>query len=168
MPKEGSKMPKETFFTAISRWRVVSRRALVYAFPHARLAAHDDEFAVLCPITERRHSACRETTLQREIAVKNVSLGIFDPSLGIFDPARMPTKPDFLGGFPPKPRSVLRNRQGITRLSAVSSRARVGCISPFLPPRPLCFGFVRRLRIEQRNQGPSANRVRNHSRSLWL
>jgi hypothetical protein len=24
----GSKMPKETFFTAISRWRVVSRRAL--------------------------------------------------------------------------------------------------------------------------------------------
>ena len=28
MPKEGSKMPKETFFTAISRWRVVSRRAL--------------------------------------------------------------------------------------------------------------------------------------------
>jgi len=28
MPQEGSKMPKETFFTAISRWRVVSRRAL--------------------------------------------------------------------------------------------------------------------------------------------
>src|SRR6516162_1299694 len=28
MPKEWSKMPKETFFTAISRWRVVSRRAL--------------------------------------------------------------------------------------------------------------------------------------------
>ena len=24
----GSKMPKETFFTAISRWRVVARRAL--------------------------------------------------------------------------------------------------------------------------------------------
>src|SRR5215469_2502739 len=28
MPKEESKMPKEAFFTAISRWRVVSRRAL--------------------------------------------------------------------------------------------------------------------------------------------
>jgi hypothetical protein len=28
MPKEGSKMPTETFFTAISRWRVVLRRAL--------------------------------------------------------------------------------------------------------------------------------------------
>ena len=28
MPEEGSKMPKEAFFTAISRWRVVSRRAL--------------------------------------------------------------------------------------------------------------------------------------------
>src|SRR5215469_14094119 len=35
----------------------------------------------------------------------------------------MPTKPRFLGGFPPKPRSVLRNRQGIPRLSGVSSRA---------------------------------------------
>src|SRR5215469_9968629 len=68
-----------------------------------RLAAHDDEFAVLCPITKRRHSACRETTLQREIAVKNVSLGIFDPSLGIFDPARCRRNPDFWGGFPPKP-----------------------------------------------------------------
>jgi len=28
----GSKMPKETFFTAISRWRVVSRRALDAGF----------------------------------------------------------------------------------------------------------------------------------------
>src|SRR5215471_18466244 len=35
----------------------------------------------------------------------------------------MPTKPRFLGGFPPKPRPVLRNRQGIPRLSQVSSRA---------------------------------------------
>src|SRR5215467_7141279 len=58
-------------------------------------------------------SARRETTLQREIAVKNVSLGIFDP-------ARCRRNPDFLGGFPPKPRSVLRNRQGIPRLSGVS------------------------------------------------
>ena len=71
-------------------------------------------------------SARRETTLQREIAVKNVSLGIFDPSLGIFDPARCRRNPDFLGGFPPKPRSVLRNRQGIPRLSGVSSRAHEG------------------------------------------
>src|SRR5262249_42732255 len=63
-----------------------------------------------------RHRARRETTLQREIAVKNVSLGIFDP-------ARCRRNPDFLGGFPPKPRSVLRNRQGIPRLSRVSSRA---------------------------------------------
>jgi len=55
--------------------------------------------------------------------VKNLSLGIFDPSLGIFDPARRRRNPDFLGGFPPKPRSVLRNRQGIPRLSGVSSRA---------------------------------------------
>src|SRR5215469_13924999 len=61
-------------------------------------------------------SARRETTLQREIAVKNVSLGIFDP-------ARCRRNPDFLGGFPPKPRSVLRNRRGIPRLSRVSSRA---------------------------------------------
>src|SRR5215813_8898886 len=69
-------------------------------------------------------SARRETTLQRGIAVKNVSFGIFDPSLGIFDPARCRPNPDFWGGFPPKPRSVLRNRQGIPRLSGVSSRAR--------------------------------------------
>jgi len=54
-----------------------------------------------------------------QIAVKNVSLGIFDP-------ARCPRNPDFLGGFPPKPRSVLRNRQGIPRLSGVSSRAHEG------------------------------------------
>src|SRR5215468_5454015 len=64
-------------------------------------------------------SARRETTLQREIAVKNVSLGIFDP-------ARCRRNPDFWGGFPPKPRSVLRNRQGIPRLSGVSSRAHEG------------------------------------------
>src|SRR6516162_9153173 len=37
-----------------------------------------------------------------------------------------PFNPDFLGGFPPKPRSVLRNRQGILRLSGVSSCAREG------------------------------------------
>src|SRR5262249_33011280 len=59
----------------------------------------------------------------REIAVKNVCLGIFDPSSGIFYPARCRRNPDFWGGFPPKPRSVLRNRQGIPRLSGVSSRA---------------------------------------------
>src|SRR5215472_10696857 len=64
-------------------------------------------------------SARRATTLQREIAVKNVSLGIFDP-------ARCPRNPDFWGGFPPKPRSALRNRQGIPRLSGVSSRAHEG------------------------------------------
>src|SRR5262249_2741309 len=73
------------------------------------------------PAKNPRHRARRETTLQREIAVKNVSLGIFDPSLGIFDPARCRRNRDFLGGFPPKPRSVLRNRQGILRLSRVSS-----------------------------------------------
>jgi hypothetical protein len=61
----------------------------------------------------------RETTLQWEIAVKNVSLGIFDP-------ARCQRNPDFLGGFPPKPRSVLRNRQGTPRLSGISSRAHEG------------------------------------------
>src|SRR5215472_16871273 len=70
-----------------------------------------------------------DADLQRESAVKDVSLGIFDPSVGIFDPARCRRNPDFLGGFRPKPRSVLRNRQGTPRLSRVSSRARVGCIS---------------------------------------
>ena len=40
-------------------------------------------------------SARRETTLQREIAVKNVSLGIFDPSLGIFDPQDADETPIF-------------------------------------------------------------------------
>src|SRR5262244_1523720 len=43
-----------------------------------------------------------------------------------FDPARCRRNRDFLGGFPPKPRSVLRNRQGIPRLSGVSSRAHEG------------------------------------------
>src|SRR5215471_20134260 len=38
----------------------------------------------------------------------------------------MPTKPRFISGFPPKPRSLLRNRQGIPRLSGVSSRAHEG------------------------------------------
>src|SRR5215472_738699 len=71
------------------------------------------------PAKNPRHRARRETTLQREIAVKNVSLGIFDP-------ARCRRNPDFLGGFPPKSRSVLRNRQGVPRLSRVSSRAREG------------------------------------------
>src|SRR5215469_5556009 len=71
-------------------------------------------------------SARRETTLQPEIAVKNVSLGIFDPSLGIFDPARCRRNPDFWVVFRPKTRSVLRNRLGIPRLSRVSSRAREG------------------------------------------
>src|SRR5262250_2360456 len=74
-------------------------------------------------------SARRETTLQREIAVKNVCLGIFDP-------AKCRRNPDFLGGFPPKPRSVLRNRQGIPRLSGVSSRAHEGeSHSPSVPRR---------------------------------
>src|SRR5262249_2862027 len=62
--------------------------------------------------------------------MKNVSLGIFDPSLGIFDPARCRRNPDFLGGFPPKPRSVLRNGQGIPQLSGVSSRAHEGGMHP--------------------------------------
>src|SRR5215831_15459395 len=48
---------------------------------------------------------------------------IREVGLGIFDPARCRRNPDFWGGFPPKPRSVLRNRQGIPRLSGVSSRA---------------------------------------------
>src|SRR5215472_16826822 len=79
-------------------------------------------------------SARRETTRQREIAVKNVSLGIFDPSSGIFDPARCRRNPDFVGGFPPKLRSVLRNRQGIPRLSGVSSRAHEGGMRELCEP----------------------------------
>ena len=74
----------------------------------------------------RRNSREPRNAFHREIAVKNVSLGIFDPSLGIFDPAKCRRNPDFWGGFPPKPRSVLRNRQGILRLSGVSSRAHEG------------------------------------------
>jgi len=35
----------------------------------------------------RRNSREPRNAFHREIAVKNVSLGIFDPSLGIFDPS---------------------------------------------------------------------------------
>jgi hypothetical protein len=50
-----------------------------------------------------RHRARAARPLSNgDIAVKNVSLGIFDPSLGIFDPARCQRNPDFLGGFPVK------------------------------------------------------------------
>ena len=37
----------------------------------------------------------KHNTLQPEIAVKNVSLGIFDPSLGIFDPQDADETPIF-------------------------------------------------------------------------
>ena len=47
------------------------------------------------PAKNPRHRALRETTLQREITVKNVSLGIFDPSLGIFDPQDADETPIF-------------------------------------------------------------------------
>src|SRR5215467_865735 len=116
MPKE-AKMPKETSRGSGSSEIKLHRRGRRRARPA------DCGYPCLKP---EASSARRETILQREIAVKNVSLGIFDPSLGIFDPARCRRNPDFLGGFPPKPRSVLRNRQGIPRLSGVSSRAR-GC-----------------------------------------
>src|SRR5215813_14221522 len=92
-------------------------------------------------------SARRETTLQRGIAVKNVSLGIFDPSLGIFDPARCRRNPDFWGGFPPKPRSVLRNRQGIPRLSGVSSRAHeagMRALNGLAPVTPFSYELTQR------------------------
>src|SRR5215470_16966365 len=65
----------------------------------------------------------RSRPFNLSLGIFDPSLGIFDPSLGIFDPARCRRNPDFWGGFPPKPRSVLRNRQGIPRLSGVSSRA---------------------------------------------
>ena len=85
-------MPKETFFTAISRWRVVSRRALVYAFPHARLAAQEQERDTVeqeshafcekqgMPFGTREHTVCIEDLMdiranerQRTLA----DLGIF-------------------------------------------------------------------------------------------
>ena len=61
-------------------------------FPAAEIAGTDAD----------DESARRETTLQREIAVKNASLGIFDPSLGIFDPTRSRRNPDLLGWFSAK------------------------------------------------------------------
>src|SRR5215471_13669237 len=88
-------------------------------------------------------SARRETTLQREIAMKNVSLGIFDPSLGIFDPARCRRNPDVWVVFRPKTRSVLRNRRGIPRLSRVSSRAREGKTRGWERPGPAATALVR-------------------------
>src|SRR5215470_895509 len=48
--------------------------------------------------------------------------------------ARCRRNRDFLGGFPPKPRSVLRNRPGIPRLSGVSSRAHEGGMRELWPP----------------------------------
>src|SRR5262249_9026747 len=104
---------------SLSRIRIAGNKAVAVADECGRPTA-------ATPAKNPRHRARRETTLQREIAVKNASLGIFDPSLGIFDRARCRRNPDFLGGFPPKPRSVLRNRQGIPRLSRVSSRAHEG------------------------------------------
>src|SRR5215469_13391224 len=59
----GSKIPKETFFTAISRWRVVSRRALdASGFSRSQPAAlvSDRDDAALFPairILERYGSA---------------------------------------------------------------------------------------------------------------
>ena len=103
-----------------------SPRAHRHTASYVAVADERGRLTAATPAKNPRHRARRETTLQREIAVKNVSLGIFDPSLGIFYPARCRRNPDFLGGFPPKPRSVLRNRQGIPRLSGVSSRAHEG------------------------------------------
>src|SRR5215471_16930217 len=62
----------------------------------------------------------------------------------------MPTKPDFWGGFPPKPRSVLRNRQGIPQLSGVSSRAHKEKRTPVQPVRGE-RGLARRLAKEDRH-----------------
>ena len=47
----------------------------------------------------------------------------------------MLTNPDFWGGFPPEPRSALRNRQGIPGLSGVSSRAHEGETRGAVPGR---------------------------------
>ena len=79
------------------------------------------------PLRKQHRSRPRRCSfISGDLDPRDVALGIFDPSLGIFDPARCRRNPDFLGGFPPKPRSVLRNRQGIPRLSGVSSRAHEG------------------------------------------
>src|SRR5215468_12403828 len=69
MPEEGSKMPEETFFTAISRWRVVSRRGLdASGFWHgsrsqpAALVSDRDDAALFPAIR-----SSRDTVLQNQV-----------------------------------------------------------------------------------------------------
>jgi hypothetical protein len=70
MPKEGSKMPKETFFTAISGWRVASRRALdasgfwqgVAAVSRPRSSA-----TATMQLYFRRSGSSRDTVLQNQV-----------------------------------------------------------------------------------------------------
>src|SRR5215470_19591294 len=78
----------------------------------------------------------------------------------------MPTKPRFLGGFPPKPRSVLRNRQGIPRLSGVSSRAHEAGMRENVPPHNSIV--PRDTAPVPRYTSPSAPRVASRSPGLEL
>ena len=63
---------------------VVVRRASLHSAFARSISLFISE---ICALQAHCHEA-KGHDLQREIAVKNVSLGIFDPSLGIFDPAR--------------------------------------------------------------------------------
>src|SRR5215467_15968274 len=99
----------------VSRIRIAGNKAAFVAVADER-----GRLTAATPAKNPRHRAGAAGPLSNgRSPMKNVSLGIFDP-------ARCRRNRDFLGGFPPKPRSVLRNRQGIPRLSGVSSRAREG------------------------------------------
>src|SRR5262244_7330 len=65
----GSKMPKETFFTAISRWTVVSRRARCLGLL-ARVAAVSrprSSASATIQLYFRRSGSSRDTVLQNQV-----------------------------------------------------------------------------------------------------
>src|SRR5262245_25782528 len=66
----GSKMAKETFFTAISRWRVVSRRALDASGFWAEVAAVSrprSSATATMQLYFRRSGSSRDTVLQNQV-----------------------------------------------------------------------------------------------------
>src|SRR5215813_12885772 len=69
MPQEGSKMPKETFFTAISRWRVVSRRARCLGFLAgvAAVGRPRSSATATMQLYFRRSGSSRDTVLQNQV-----------------------------------------------------------------------------------------------------
>src|SRR5215472_4825472 len=65
----GSKMPKETFFTAISRWRVVSRRARCLGFLAgvAAVGRPRSSATATMQLYFRRSGSSRDTVLQNQV-----------------------------------------------------------------------------------------------------